>query len=181
MHLVEAEDVGPIEGDAPAVTAPRPPHRRVSISLVFTLSVLTGLVVAIYTLLPARHDEIITVAVHEHRSAEGTWDLTNPTSAELRAWAIGVVGKDVPLPADGVTILGARRIEILHRAAALVRVQIGGEPVTVVVQHSRGIAPEHVERDEGDLRALAWRRGRFTFVAVGSAATAATWSVAVRR
>lgn len=181
MHLVEAEDVGPIEGDAPAVTPPRPPHRRVSVSLVFTLSVLTGLVVAIYTLLPLRHDEIITVALREHRASASAWDLTSPTPAELRAWTIGVVGKDVPALADGMTILGARRIEIVHRPAALVRAQIHGEPVTLVIQHSRGIAPERIERDEGDLRALSWRRERFRFVAVGSSTTAATWSAAVQR
>jgi hypothetical protein len=180
MHLVEAEDVGPIEGDAPAVTPPRPPHRRVSVSLLFTLSVLTGLVVAIYTLLPARQDEIITEALRQHRIAEPTWDLAAPTPKELRAWAIGVVGKDVPLPAETNHIVGARRIEVVHRAAALMRLRIDGNPITVLVQHSRGIRPEHVERTEGDLRALSWRRGKFTFVAVGPAATAGTWVPALR-
>ena len=98
MHLVEAEAVGPIEGDEPAVTPPRPPHRRVSVSLIFTLSVLIGTVVTIYMVLPARHDEIVTEAVRQHRATEPAWDLEAPTAGELRAWAIGVIGKDVPLP-----------------------------------------------------------------------------------
>jgi len=181
MHLVEAEDVGPIEGDAPAVTPPRPPHRRVSVSLIFTLSVLTGLVVAIYTLLPARHDEIVTEAVRQHRASEQVWDLPSPTPAELRAWAIGVVGKDVPLPAEPPQIAGPRRIEAPKRAAGRIRVQIDNDPITVLVKHWRGISSEHVERTEGDLRALAWRSGKYTFVAVGPAATVATWSRTLRR
>jgi len=109
------------------------------------------------------------------------WDLPSPTPAELRAWAIGVVGKDVPLPAETHQIAGARRIEVLKRAAALMRVQIDNDPITVLVQHSRGISSEHVERTEGDLRALAWRSGKYTFVAVGPAATVATWSRTLRR
>src|SRR5690348_1884298 len=111
MHLVEAEAVGPIEGDDALVTPPRPPHRRVSVSLLFTLSVLTGTVVAIYLLLPARHDVIVTEAIAHHADA-GSWDLENPTPAELRAWSIGVVGKGAPLPSDSVKVIGAKRLDI---------------------------------------------------------------------
>src|SRR5262245_4422052 len=99
MHLVEAEAVGPIEGDDALVTAPRPPHRRLSVSLLFTLSVLVGTVVAIYTLLPARNDLMVTTAIAHHADTTG-WDLEAPSAGELRAWAIGVVGKGVPLPAE---------------------------------------------------------------------------------
>jgi len=181
MHLVEAEAVGPIEGDEPRITPPRPPHRRVSISLLFTLSVLIGTVVTIYTVLPARHDEIVTEAVRQHRSPEQVWDLESPSAGELRAWAIGVVGKGVPLPSDGAQVIGARRIEVLRRGAAVIRLQIGGEPVTFLVQHSRGIAREHVEREDGELHAVAWRRGKFTFVAVGPLASARDWVAAVSK
>src|SRR5436190_4463050 len=102
MNLVEPEAVGPIEGDDALVTPPRPPHRRVSVSLVFTLSVLIGTVVAIYVLLPARHDVLVTEAIQRHRG-ENTWDLEAPSGSELRAWAIGVCGKGVPLPAEPMT------------------------------------------------------------------------------
>ncbi len=179
MNLVEAEAVGPIEGDEPAVTPPRPPHRRVSVSLVFTLSVLIGTVVTIYLVLPARHDEIMTEAVRYHRASDQSWDLEAPTPGELRAWAIGVVGKGAPLPAEATQIVGARKVEVLHRDAALIGLKVGGEPVTCLVQHSRGIGPQLVERPDGDLRAVAWRRGKFTFVAVGPQASAATWVPAV--
>src|SRR5215216_1594696 len=137
MHLVEPEEVGPIEGDDALVTPPRPPHRRVSVSLLFTLSVLIGTVVTIYLVLPARHNVLLTEAVDYHRGAE-TWDLDAPTMPELRAWAIGLVGKDVPLPTDGAKIVGAKRVEILNRDAALVRLQIGDDHVTYLVQGSRG-------------------------------------------
>jgi hypothetical protein len=181
MHLVEAEAIGPIEGDDPRVTPPRPPHRRVSVSLVFTLSVLIGTVVTIYMVLPARNDVLATEAIHQHRDVPTSWDLETPTAAELRAWAIGVVGKGVPLPQEATSIVGARRIEVLRRAAALIRLQVGSDQVTYLVQNARGIAPEHVEHRDGDLRAVAWRRGKYTFVAVGPDASAGTWLTSVNR
>jgi hypothetical protein len=181
MHLVEAEDVGPIEGDQPVVTPPRPIHRRVSVSLLFTLTVLVGLVVTIYTVFPARRDEIMSEAVRQHRVTDQSWDLEAPTYAELRPWAIGVAGKGVPLPPESAKIVGARRVEVLRRAAALIRLEINGEPVTYLVQHNRGIAPGHVERTDGDVHAVAWRQNKFTSVAVGPQASAASWTSAVRR
>ncbi|NVB85576.1 MAG: hypothetical protein HOV81_44845 [Kofleriaceae bacterium] len=174
MHLVEAEAVGPIEGDDALVTPPRPPHRRVSVSLLFTLSVLIGTVVAIYLLLPARHDVMVTEAIAHHADA-GPWDLENPTPAELRAWSIGVVGKGAPLPSDAVKVIGAKRLEILKRGVALMRLDIAGEHVTYLVAHARGIPSKHVTRRDGELRAEGWRRGVFTAVAVGSDATSQTW------
>lgn len=179
MHLVEAEAVGPIEGDEPAPTPPRPPHRRVSISLLFTLSVLIGLVVTIYMVFPERHDVLVTEAIRYHREPVESWDLDAPSAPELRAWAIGVVGKGVPLPPEAAQIVGAKRIELLRRSAALIRVQVAGEPITYLVQNARGITPQHVDRQDGDLRALAWRRGKFTFVAVGSQATSQHWVDAI--
>lgn len=175
MHLVEAEDVGPIEGDAPLITPPRPPHRRVSVSFLFTMSILIGTVVAIYMLLPARHDVLLTEAVDHHRDSGGAWDLDNPSAPELRGWAIGVVGKGVPLPPESAKVIGARRLEILKRSAALIRLQLGNDQVTFLVAHARGIAPEHVKREDGDLHAEAIRRGKFAIVAVGPGASSQTW------
>jgi hypothetical protein len=172
MKLVEAEAEGPIEGEAAVVTPPRPPHRRVSISLLFTLTVLTGTVVAIYLAFPARHNVLVTQAIAEHQR-EQAWDLASPSLVELHAWAIGVVGKDAPLPA--VAPVGARELRILDRRAALMRVAVGGDEVTYLVQHARGIAPARTERVEGDLLAVSWRRGKFTCVAVGPRPTAKAW------
>jgi hypothetical protein len=183
MKLIEAESTGPVEGDDALVTPPRPPHRRVSVSLLFTLTVLIGTVVTIYAVFPARDNILVTEALEHRREASPAWDLTAPNPAELRAWLFGVVGKDAPLPGEGSSaapeILGARRLEILHRAAALIRVRIGGDEVTYLVQHARGIAPEHSERKDGELRALSWRKGPFTIVAVGPDATAPTWRAAL--
>lgn len=178
MNLVEAEEVGPVEGDAPLVTAPRPPHRRVSVSLMFTLTILIGTVVAIYMSFPARHNVLLTEALAQHQDLAPSWDITAPSPGELRAWAIGVIGKDPPMPGPGAKITGARRLEIFNRNAALIGLDIGGERVTYLVQHARGIAPDHSERDDGDVRAIEWRSGPYTCVAVGRAATIATWRAA---
>jgi hypothetical protein len=175
MKLVEAEAEGPVEGDDALVTPPRPPHRRVSVSLLFTLSVLTGVVVAVYTLFPARHNLLVTEAIDRHRDPPATWDLASPSPAELHAWALGAAGKDVPLPAGQLAVIGARRLELHEHGAALIRLRVAGEEVTYLVQHVRGIAPEHQERTDGDLRAVAWVHGRFVCVAVGPDATAASW------
>ncbi|MDX2093104.1 MAG: hypothetical protein SFX73_35000 [Kofleriaceae bacterium] len=174
MNLVEAEEVGPVEGDAPLVTPPRPPHRRVSVSLLFTLTVLTGTVVAIYMTFPARHNVLMTEAFAQHRETSPAWDLTAPKEPELRAWMFGVVGKDAPMPPAGI-IEGARKIEVFKRGAAIVRVQVGSDHLTYLVQRARGVAPKHAERTEGDLHGISWRKGPFTCVAVGPEATFATW------
>lgn len=172
MKLVEADAEGPIEGEAAVVTPPRPLHRRVSISLLFTLTVLTGTVVAIYLTFPARHNVLLTEAIAQHQR-EQTWDLTAPSLPELRAWAIGVVGKGAPLP--GVAPIGARDIELLDRRAALIQVAVGGDQITYLVQHARGIGPTRVERTDGELLAVASRRGKFAWVVVGPKATSAVW------
>jgi len=175
MRLVEAEAEGPIEGEDAVVTPPRPPHRRVSISLLFTLTVLIGTVVAIYLVFPARHTVLLTEAIAQHERAQ-EWDLASPTLVELRAWAIGVVGKGAPLP--GVAPAGARELEILDRRAALMRVAVGGEEITYIVQHARSVAPARVERTDGELLAVAWRRGEYLCVAAGPKATAPAWLAA---
>lgn len=177
MSLVEAESTGPIEGDDALVTPPRPPHRRVSVSLLFTLTVLIGTVVAIYVTFPTRNTVLMTEALQRHRDNSSIWDLTNPTSGELRAWAIGVVGKDPPLPE---VVLGARELEVLGHRAAVMRIPAAGENVTYLVQYTRVIAPEHAERTDGDLHAIAWRQGPFTCVAVGTESGSAVWIPAVR-
>ena len=104
----------------------------------------------------------------------------HPSAAELRAWAIGVVGKDPPLPPPAA-ILGARDIEVLGRRAAMVQVEVDGEPMTYIVQLTRGISPNRSEQVDGDLRAVAWRKGPFTCVAVGRDTSAKAWIAAVVR
>jgi hypothetical protein len=172
MNLVEADATGPIEGDDPVVTAPPPRHRRVSVSLVFTLSVLIGLVVAIYQVFPPRHNVLAHEALELHRSPPA-WDLPAPSASELRAWLVGAAGKDAPLP--NAPAIGASRIEVLDRHAALIRFRIGTDEVSYVVGHAARIAPEHTEEKIGELRVVAWEHGPFVFAAVGPDATAAAW------
>ena len=178
MNLVEAEATGPIEGDEPIVTPPRPLHRRVSISLLFTLTILIATVVAIYMTFPARNDVLMTEALARHRDVAPTWDIANPTPAELRAWAIGVVGKAPPLPRTS-SIVGARETRVLDRRAAIVQVAVDGEPVTYVVQQTPVVSPSHSDQTDGELRAIAWRVGEFTCVAVGNATSEPAWKSAV--
>ena len=178
MNLVEAEAVGPVEGDAPLVTAPRPPHRRVSVSLLFTLTVLIGTVVAIYTVFPARDNVLMSLGVDRHADAAPRWDLTAPAPAELRAWMLGVLGGEPPLPPAAATVLGARRIEVLKRPVAVTALQLGPDRLTYVVQHPHGIPPRSDARTESGLHAITFQRGAFTCVVVGPAATQATWRAA---
>lgn len=107
----------------------------------------------------------------------------NPSQAELRAWALGVVGKGAPLPelAAPSAVTGARAIEVLDRRAALLQLSIDGEPITYLIQHTRGIAPEHTDRTDDELRAVAWHRKTFTTVVVGRAESAPRWLAALGR
>jgi len=181
MKLVEAEAVGPVEGDDALVTPPRPPHRRVSVSLLFTLAVLTGTVVAVYVVFPPRHNVLVTEALARHREPPAPWDLATPTARELRAWAIGVAGKGVPVPEAQVTYVGAHRLELFKRGAALIRMKIGKDDVTYLVQHMRGLAPEHLDRVDGELRAIEWTNGPYACVAVGPSASVEHWLPVVTR
>ena len=179
MKLVEAEATGPVEGEDAIVTPPRPPHRRVSVSLLFTLTMLVGTVVAIYALFPARHNVLLTSAIAHHRDESPAWDIATPTATELRAWAIGVAGQDVPLPPATVAIVGARRLEVNGVRTPFIRLRVGNDEITYLVQHMRGIAPEHLERDDDDVHAIAWTRGAFACIAVGPKTSAATWRKAL--
>lgn len=178
MNLVEAEATGPVEGDAPLVTPPRPPHRRVSVSLLFTLTVLVGTVVAIYLRFPARHNQLMTEAMASHAEAEPSWDLVAPTPAELRAWAIGVVGKNPPLPLPAAKIVGARRVTIFSRAAAVIGTEVGSDQVTYFLQRAQGLAPDHAERIDGETQGVSWQNGPYTCIAVGPTASVKTWRAA---
>src|SRR3569833_481626 len=96
--------------------------RASAVSLVLTLSVLGGLVVAIYQMFPARHNELAQQAVAHHREPPA-WDLPAPSQDQLQAFLIGAAGKGAPLPA--ATALGASRLDVLDRLAALIRFKLG--------------------------------------------------------
>src|SRR5262249_61966207 len=140
-------------GRAPPVPRPRPPHRRVSVSLVFTLTVLIGTVVTIYVMFPARHNLLMTEAIVHHAEPGASWDVAAPGADALRAWMIGAIGKDAPLPGDAtgavIPVIGARQLEILNRTAALIRLRIGDDEVRYLVQRARGIAAAGAERNHG--------------------------------
>lgn len=178
MKLVEAEEPAKLDGvDTPIVTPPRPPKRRVSVSLLFTISVLAGTVVLIYVVFPKRDNVLMTEAIARHRSP-GNWELASPSSLELRAWTRGLVGADAPeLPV--AKILGAARAEILDRPVAIARLELSNIELTVAMQHARGIGPNQ-HRVVGDLEAITVRHGKYALVVVGPAASVERWSSAFR-
>jgi hypothetical protein len=178
VKLVEADATGPIEGEDAVVTPPRPVHRRVSVSLLFTICVLAGLVTTIYTVFPARHHALVGEAIAQHRDASTAWDVTAPSAGELRAWAIGVVGRTVPLPPPNLPVVGARRATLDD--TAVVRLRVDGDDITYLVQRVRGVAPGG-DRDDGDLHAVEWHVGGYACVAVGPAASAARWQPLLTR
>jgi hypothetical protein len=183
MKLVESDAVGPaaIEEAPPHPTPPRPEHRRVAISFLFTLAVLVGTVVTVYTVFPARHNIVVTTALEEHRRAPQTFQLEHPTAERLQTWALGVLDGPVvlPMPRAGLDVVGARPIEILNRRAAVVRYRIGDAEITLVVQRARDMPKRRVSRADGDDQVEGWRVQKWTFVAVGPAASAAAWKPAL--
>ena len=180
MSLVEAEATGPVEGDEPLVTPPRPPHRRVSVSLLFTLTVLTSTVVAIYLVFPTRHAALRDEAIARHRASNVTWELTRPPYTGLCAGVYGGVGPDAPLPRGATKIVGARTIDVMGRRAAVIRFRIGSDEVTYVAQRARTVAPKQsVWRDHG-LRAIEWRQGPYLMIAVGPDASADVWHATIK-
>ena len=47
-------------------------------------------------------------------------------------------------------MIGARRLVLFNRDAAVIGTRIGADEVTYLVQRARGVAPEHAQREEGD-------------------------------
>lgn len=175
MHLVEAESTGPVEGEDPIVTPPRPPHRRVSVSLLFTLTVLIGTVVTIYVTFPPRHHVLLNEAIALHRHPPA-WDLEKPSADQLRVWELGVLGKAAPLPAGDVF---ASRVEVLDKPTAMINFTYQGELLTYAVQRAGSVGPDATEKTDDDLRAVSWQTGPFRYVLVGKDSTAKTWRNAI--
>jgi hypothetical protein len=178
MKLVEADAEGPqiAESDVARPTPPRPERRRVVVSLGFTLAVLIGTVVTIYTVFPERHDHLATAALESHRAGDTDWQLEAPGAAELRGWTLALLEQAPPLPAlgDDLSVLGARPVELLKRPAAVIRYRIGSDEVTLVVQRTR--IEHRAERQDGDELVTVWQRGAWTYGAVGPHATRSSWA-----
>ena len=178
MKLVESEIDGPgrIGEDAEKATPPRPEHRRVSVSLLFTASVLVGITAAIYLLFPERHNLLLTRSIELHRDPPA-FQLERPSQALLGKWGASILGRsnrDVSWPSldthgGQVAALGAAPISILKRPAALVRYRVDGSEMTMVVQRARDVPPRTHRRTDGAEQVISWRKGPWTFVAVGNA------------
>jgi hypothetical protein len=180
MKLVETDSEGPLDRrdpDADSATPPRPEHRRVSVSLLLTASVLVGTVVAVYAIFPARHNVLMTRSLEVHREPP-EFVHREPTHAELRAWGLGFLDRPAPWPEPrpGVSIMGVASISVLNQAAAVVRYRAWGSEVTLVVQRARSVPPRTYRRWDGDEYVVSWHKGKWTLVAVGPAADAGAWT-----
>jgi hypothetical protein len=176
MRLVETDiqrddDVGHV------TTPPRPEHRRVYTSLLFTFSVLAATVTAVYVLFPPRDNELLTVALANHRS-QGNFEITAPGDNELLAWGVGAVGRGAPFPSGSpeVSLVGVRTVRILNRPAAMARYEMSGQPISYFVMRAHDAPPRRYQRQEGDVQVVSWRRGRWTLVAAGPADTRPAWA-----
>ncbi len=180
MKLVEADTVGPHDEEEEVEepkTPPRPEHRRVSVSLLFTIAVLVGTVVVVYRMFPERHNALMTAAIDAHRS-DAALELPGASQSQLVAWSTALLGRDVPWPdlEPDVSIEGVRALSVLNRPAAVVRYQIAGAHVTVVVQQARDTPPRKHHRRIGEDECLSWRAHKWTFIAVGPVASASRWA-----
>ncbi len=182
MKLVESDRRGPNDSDEDieTTTPPRPEHRRVSVSLLLTASVLIGTVVAIYLVFPERHNALLTRGLELHNSPPA-FQLEMVSQNELRDWSVKLfegTSHRVPWPelkGGGVELLGVANESILARRAALARYRLGDHEMTLVVLRARDAPPRTHQRNEGAISAVSWRKGRWTFVAVGQAEHRKTW------
>jgi hypothetical protein len=178
MKLVETDSEGPLDRAEPdSVTPPRPEHRRVSVSLLLTASVLAGTVVAVYAIFPARHNVLLTRGLEVHREPPEL-ALREPAHAELRTRGLGLLDRSVPWPEPRpeVSIMGVASISVLNQPAAVVRYRVQGSEVTLVVQRARSVPPRTHRRRDGDDHVVSWHKAGWTFVAVGPAAHAGAWT-----
>ena len=185
MKLIET-DIPDHEDDldAETVVPPRPPRRRVAVSLLLTVSLLASTVGVIFLVFPKRDNEILTVAMESHVESESAADfeLQSPNAEELRAWTIGVLGRTVPWP--GVvtgSILGVRQVEVFRRPMAQLVVELGGERVSVLALRARDTPPRLREKIDEGLYARSWRRKKWTLIAVGREDTRKIWLAALRK
>ena len=177
MKLVDTDAPEHDDDEVPVrVTPPRPEKRRAAVSLVFTLLVLVGTVVAVFTLFPARHNQVITDVLAAHR-APGDWALVPTDDEALQAWVLGAAGKEAPVPPVDAshTPLGARTLSILNHRGALIRFRVGADEITYFVQRSRDLLRRRVRKVDGADAIEAWQKGPWTCVAIGPAASADRW------
>ncbi|MBT8494992.1 MAG: hypothetical protein KJO07_18225 [Deltaproteobacteria bacterium] len=173
MKLVESDVPDMPTGDVPK---PRPPRRRVAVSLLFTLSVLVATVVAVYVVFPARHNEALAIAIESHRDPE-PYELDKPSRGEVLAWSIGVHAKRVPWPEldRDVVLVGAYGLRIFRQPTSVLRLEVGGQPVTLMALKVRDTPRRKRRLVDDELIAQKWRVKKWTFIAVGPRDIADRW------
>ena len=182
MRLVEREiehagDGSEREGSP---TPPRPEHRRVYVSLILTTAVLVTTVVTVYLVFPKRAGQLLDTALNAHANGctPETFELIEPTVAELEAWSKGLVGANVawpPMTGVDASLIGTCSLTVLHRKVAQLRLTVDSESVSLFATRGRDAPPRTIRRVRGDLFAVSYRRGRWTWIAVGPAVDRNHW------
>jgi hypothetical protein len=139
--------------------------------------VLFGTVGVIYGVFPNRQDEVMNLAIESHREP-GTFELDGPSVMEIRAWSLGVFGESAPWPkaSDDMVPIGASALRIFKRDVAIVRYELGGKPLTLVMLRKRDPVPRTLRRTGEGVHAVSWGRKRFTTIAVGPADSKDAWT-----
>lgn len=177
MKLVDAEVTQDDEGGSDIARPSRPARRRVYTSLLVTLSVLFGTVGIIYKVFPNRQDEVMSLAIEAHLGP-GKFELDAPSSMQIRAWSLGLFGESAPWPepSDGLVPVGAIALRIFKRDVAIVRYELNGTPLTVVMLRKRDPVPRTLRHTDEGVYAISWGRKRFTTIAVGPEASREAWT-----
>jgi hypothetical protein len=92
VKLVDADAEDPAVAPPPPTTPPRLDKRRVSVSFLFTVTVLIGCVVAVFTLFPSRHNQVAASALAAQRASAPLVD--ERPDAPSGHWGKGAVGRD---------------------------------------------------------------------------------------
>ena len=177
MKLVDAEVTQDDEGGSDIARPSRPARRRVYTSLLVTLSVLFGTVGIIYKVFPDRHDEVMSLAIEAHRGP-GEFELDAPSGMQIRAWSLGVFGELAPWPeaSSELVPIGAIALRIFKRDVAIVRYDMNGTPITLVMLRKRDPVPRTLRHKGEGIYAVSWGRKRFTTIAVGPEASKDVWT-----
>lgn len=177
MKLVDAEVTQDGEGAEDKARPARPARRRVYTSLLVTLSVLFGTVGVIYGVFPNRQDEVMNLAIESHVEP-GSFELDRPSVMEIRAWSLGVFGESAPWPeaSDDLVPIGASALRIFKRDVAIVRYELAGKPLTLVMLRKRDPVPRTLRLTSKGLHAVSWGRRRFNTIAVGPVASRQVWT-----
>ncbi len=150
------------------------------VSSLLTVGVVVLIVAVVYSVLPARDNEFLEEALFRFDAQKQwtpkQWDLIEPNPQTLRAWSVGVLGKQAPGFIDSWPVAKVTQGIHLARKFAVYELVWSDERILVLVQTTRDAFPVKRKKIAGDVIVVSRRRKKWTIVAVGSKATAEEWA-----